>query len=387
MKPNYWLMLLAVVVTAGAGWWFRMTHTPAPTAPASLVLDEVALPAVTTPTETNGETLLDIPLATIVAENLNIPWEVLFLPDGEILVTERPGKVVLLRSGREIEVPGIQHIGEGGLLGAALPPDFATNRVLYLYQTTADGDELTNQIVRYRLIDGELTFDQVIIDDLPGARFHDGGRIAFGPDGYLYATVGDALRPNEAANPNSLEGTIIRLTADGAPAPGNPFGTAVYSYGHRNAQGLTWDGAGNFWSTEHGRSGLRSGFDEVNLITAGANYGWPESEGDAVAAGTEGPRRHSGPDVTWAPAGAAYLDGSLYFTGLRGETLYEAVLDGTKIVSWYEHLVREYGRLRTVTVGPDNMLYVTTSNRDGRGDAPAPNDDLLLRINPTKLNR
>jgi glucose/arabinose dehydrogenase len=99
------------------------------------------------------------------------------------------------------------------------------------------------------------------------------------------------------------------------------------------------------------------------------------------------PPRHSGPDVTWAPAGAAYLDGSLYFTGLRGETLYEAVLDGTKIVSWYEHLVREYGRLRTVTVGPDNMLYVTTSNRDGRGDAPAPNDDLLLRINPTKLNR
>ena len=383
MKSIYWVFVLAIV-GFGAGWWYLMTPTPAPQAPASLLREEVQSTTAATTTDTE---MPNLPRVSVVAENLHIPWEILFLPDGEMLVTERPGSVVLLQSGTEIAVPGIRHIGEGGLLGAALHPDFADNQLLYLYQTTEDGDGLRNRIARYRLANGTLTLDRVIIDELPGARYHDGGRIAFGPDGYLYATVGDALSPNQAANSDSLEGTTIRLTADGAIPPENPFGTAVYSYGHRNAQGLAWDVAGNLWSTEHGRSGIRSGFDEVNVIVSGGNYGWPESEGDSVADGTVGPVRHSTADVTWAPASAAYLDGSLYFAGLRGETLYEAVLDGTEIVAWHEHLVGEYGRLRTVTVGPDNLLYVTTSNRDGRGDAPAANDDLLLRVNPDKLSR
>jgi glucose/arabinose dehydrogenase len=324
-----------------------------------------------------------------VAENLTIPWEVVFLPDGELLVTERPGQLRLLKSGVELSVPDVESTGEGGLLGATLHPDFVTNNWLYVYKTTEDGLGLRNRIVRYVLRDNTLTRDRVIIDDVPGAMYHDGGRITFGPDGYLYVTVGDALERNEAANPDSLEGTLLRLTAEGEPAPGNPFGTAVYSYGHRNAQGLAWDNDGRLWSSEHGRSVGGSGFDEINLIQPGGNYGWPDSQGDTVAAGTIAPARHSTADVTWAPGGLAYHDGSLYMPGLRGQTLYEAVLEGDEIVAWHEHFVGEYGRLRTVVVGPDGLLYLTTSNRDGRlqGEQPAATDDRIIRINPTKLSR
>jgi glucose/arabinose dehydrogenase len=330
-----------------------------------------------------------VPRVEVIGENLTIPWEVVFLPDGEILVTERPGRVLLLKAGIGLAVPDVQSTGEGGLLGAVLHPDFEANNYLYLYQTTEDGLGLKNRIVRYILRNNTITLDRVIADNLPGARFHDGGRIAFGPDGYLYVTVGDALRPSEAQDENTLEGTLLRMTDAGEPAPGNPFGSLVYSYGHRNAQGLAWDEAGNLWSSEHGRSVGGSGFDEINLITPGSNYGWPDSQGDTVAAGTVAPARHSTADVTWAPGGLAYFAGSLYMPGLRGETLYEAVLDGTEIVAWHEHLVGEYNRLRTVVVGPDNLLYLTTSNRDGRlqGEEPIDTDDRIIRINPAKLTR
>lgn len=322
----------------------------------------------------------------IIAEGLTIPWEVLFLPDGEILITERPGRIVLLKSGKSFEVEAVSSTGEGGLLGVALHPDFARNNWLYLYQTTEDGLGLKNKVVRYILNENGLIRDRIIFDDIPGARFHDGGRIMFGPNGYLYVTVGDALKDNEAANPESLEGTLLRLTDEGEPAPGNPFGTAVYSYGHRNAQGLAFDDSGNLWSSEHGRSGIGSGYDEINLIKAGGNYGWPDSEGEEVALGTVGPVRHSTAEVTWAPGGLSYFEGSLYMSGLRGETLYEAVIEGEEIVGWYEHLIGEYGRLRTVVAGPDGYLYLTTSNQDGRGE-PASTDDRLIRLNPNQLER
>jgi glucose/arabinose dehydrogenase len=338
--------------------------------------------------ENESTGLEEVPRTTVVAENLTIPWEVVFLPDGELLVTERTGRVLLLKRGIELEVSDVESTGEGGLLGATLHPDFTENNWLYLYKTTEDGFGLKNRIVRYVLLDDTLTVDKVILDDIPGAMYHDGGRIAFGPDGYLYATVGDALNGAEAANPDSWEGTLLRVTDEGAPAPGNPFGTAVYSYGHRNAQGLAWDSEGQLWSSEHGRSVGGSGYDEINLITPGGNYGWPDSQGDDVEEGTVAPVRHSTADVTWAPGGLAYLDGSLYMPGLRGETLYEAVLDGEEIVAWHEHFVGEYGRLRTVVVGPDNMLYLTTSNRDGRLDGePEATDDRIIRINPAKLTR
>ena len=374
------VVLFGIAVIALAVW--LVTDSPNELTNPVTYTPPTNYPSETTPTDASAE----MPVAEVIAENLHIPWEILFLPNGDMVVTERAGQLVLLPSGRTLPVPNTRHTGEGGLLGAALHPDFAANNYLYLYQTTEHEGAMRNQIVRYRLRDGELTFDQTIIADLPGARYHDGGRITFGPDGYLYATVGDAIMPAEAQNRDTLEGTIIRITDAGEPAPGNPFGTVVYSYGHRNPQGLAWDEEGNLWSTEHGRSGLRSGLDELNLITPGGNYGWPESEGDEVAAGTIGPVRHSTAEITWAPGGLAYLGGSLYIPGLRGETLYEAVLDDTTITGWHEHFVGTYGRLRTVTVGPDGFLYLTTSNRDGRGD-PAPTDDRIIRINPAQLER
>jgi len=369
--------MLIVAAVVGLGVWFVRTSVMEPSEPVRYV----------PPTDEVVATLAGQRGATIVAENLTIPWDVVFLPDGEILVTERPGRVLLLKHGVELAVEGTTSVGEGGLLGAVLHPEFEKNNYLYLYQTTEDNDGLRNRIVRYVLQNDTLTLDKVIADDVPGARYHDGGRMAFGPDGYLYVTVGDALRSSEAANPDSLEGTLLRMTDEGEPAPGNPFGTRVYSYGHRNAQGLAWDSAGNLWSSEHGRSVGGSGFDELNLIQAGGNYGWPDSQGDTVAEGTVAPARHSTADVTWAPGGLAYLNGSLYMPGLRGETLYEAVLEGTEIVAWHEHFVGEYGRLRTVVAGPDGYLYLSTSNRDGRGDEPAANDDKIMRVDPTMLVR
>jgi len=376
-KWIFWGVGIVLVLGTGAGVLFGLLEQTSKPTSAPRYIAPVA-------TETRPTAVREA--VTVVAENLTIPWEVVFLPDGELLVTERPGNLRLLKAGIELPVPDIASSGEGGLLGAALHPNFTQNNWLYLYQTTNDGLRIKNRIVRYTLTDTVLTLDRVIADDLPGARFHDGGRLAFGPDGYLYATVGDALRPNEAADPATLEGTLIRLTDEGEPAPGNPFPGGVYSYGHRNAQGLAWDTALNLWSSEHGRSAGGSGYDEINRIQPGQNYGWPDSEGDSVAAGTIAPARHSTADVTWAPGGLAYLDGSLYMPGLRGETLYEAVLDGTEIVAWHEHVVGEYGRLRTVVVGPDNYLYLTTSNRDGRGD-PRVGDDVIVRIDAAQLVR
>lgn len=376
---------IVLLVVLGGVWWLQGPREPA--APAVYVGSDSRVetdPGSTLVSKTHS----DMPPVEVVAENLSVPWEVVFLPDGELLVTERPGRLLLLKEGIEIAVPGVRSTGEGGLLGVALHPDFATNNFIYLYETTVDGIGLSNQIVRYTLRDGELVLDRVVVADLPGAIYHDGGRLAFGPDGYLYATVGDALDPAEAQNKDSLEGTIIRMTAEGEVAPGNPFGTLVYSYGHRNPQGLTWDSNGRLWSSEHGRSGARSGFDEINLITAGGNYGWPDSEGDTVLDDTIAPARHSSASVTWAPGDLQYLDGSLYLPGLRGETLYQAMLNETEteIVAWQEHFVDEYGRLRSVRVGPDGHLYLLTSNRDGRGN-PTANDDRIIRIDTTQLSR
>lgn len=327
-----------------------------------------------------------IPRTEIIAENLTIPWEVVFLPNGELLITERPGNVVLLKQGVTIPVSGVRHVGEGGLLGATLHPEFTTNNFVYLYQTTETPSGLINRINRYVLTNNELELESTIVDGLSGARYHDGGRIAFGPDGYLYVTLGDAGNENAAQDTDNLAGSILRYTAEGEIPDDNPFNNAIYSYGHRNPQGLAWDSAGDLWSSEHGRSGVRSGYDEINLIIPGNNYGWPVIEGDDLQPGADGPIRHSGADTTWATGGLAYLDGALYVPGLRGQTLYKATLKGNEIVAWDEYFIGEYGRLRSVVVGPDNLLYVTTSNRDGRG-SPAENDDLIIRINPKLLDK
>ncbi len=327
-------------------------------------------------------------LTEVVAEGLEIPWDIAFLPSGAMLVTERTGHVIEIETDgtqREIPVEGVRKGGEGGLLGLVLHPNFEQNNFVYLYMSTpGSGGETTNRVVRYTFTNGSLVQERVIIENIPGAIYHDGGRMEWGPDGMLYITTGDATNSAIAQNLQSLGGKILRLTPEGAAAPGNPFGTAVWSYGHRNPQGLAWDSAGRLWQTEHGRSGALSGLDEINIIKAGANYGWPDIEGDETQSGMTVPVRHSGASDTWAPASLVYLNGSLFFGGLRGEALYEAVLDGDHVAELKEHFKNEFGRIRTVRIGPDGMLYLTTSNRDDRG-SPNTGDDKIIKVNPNLL--
>lgn len=320
----------------------------------------------------------------IVADNLQIPWEIVFLPSGDMLVTERPGILKRIgKKGNTYAIDGVEHVGEGGLLGIALHPKFSENQWIYIYLTTNAGDGLKNRVERYQFNGDSLRDKTIIIDNIPGAAYHDGGRIAFSPDGYLYITTGDAGDSDLAQDVSSLAGKILRLNDDGTTPADNPFNNnAIYSYGHRNPQGLAWDDNGQLWATEHGRSGILSGFDEINLIEKGKNYGWPIIQGDETSIGMEAPIVHSGPDETWAPAGMTYFNGSLFFGGLRGESLYEAeILDGNNI-SLKTHFRQDFGRIRAVVLGPDNYLYLTTSNTDGHRD-PNPNDDKIIRVSPS----
>ncbi len=320
-----------------------------------------------------------------VATGLEAPWELAFLPDGDLLVTERPGRLVRLspEGARRwtTEVPGVRPRGEGGLLGLALDPAYDEGGRIWLYLTA----ESENRVERWRLdADGTLSERTVVVDGIPAASFHDGGRIAFGPDGMLWITTGDAGAPGDARDPGSLAGKILRVRPDGEPAPGNPSGTAVWSLGHRNPQGLAWDADGSLWATEHGPSGLGSGFDEVNRIRAGADYGWPEGRGDDAPPGTVPPAAHSGADDTWAPSGAVVAGGSLWFGGLRGQALYELPLEAGGPGTLRVHLFGDLGRVRQVRRGPDGALWILTSNRDGRGRA-RDGDDRVVRVRPEAL--
>ncbi len=320
----------------------------------------------------------------IVAENLKIPWEIVFLPDGRILVTERPGSVKILekrRVGKSYKIKEVLHYGEGGLLGAAIHPEFEKNKYVYLYFTYKKNGEILNKVNRYRLEKDKLVFDKTVIDGIKGAIFHDGGRIEFGPDGYLYITTGDATQPELSQDPNNLNGKILRIKDDGSIPEDNPFNNPVYSYGHRNPQGLAWDENGQLWITEHGPSGLQSGYDEINKIVKGGNYGWPEILGGKEKPGMIKPVVHSGPDETWAPAGAVFYKGYMFFAGLRGESLYRFDPKTKKVKAFFKG---EFGRLRAVVLGPDNYLYISTSNTDGRG-RPRKGDDKIIKINPEAL--
>lgn len=316
----------------------------------------------------------------VIAQNLLIPWEVVLLPGGDLIVTERPGNFIRIGVDRQVtKIEGVEHIGEGGLQGLAVHPDFQNNSFIYLYLTTQVDEELTNRVERYKLLDGTLYDREIIISGLPGAKFHDGGRIAFGPDGKLYITVGDAGQADRAQSLDYLGGKILRINDDGSIPEDNPLqGSPVYSYGHRNPQGLAFDSEGNLWITEHGRSIPRSGLDELNKIEPGKNYGWPIVEGDEVSEGMTSPVIHSGASVTWAPAGVVYYDGSLFFAGLRGEALYEYDIETGSIKT---HFFKEFGRLRAVSLGHDGFFYVSTSNTDGRGSIKE-GDDKIIRIKP-----
>jgi glucose/arabinose dehydrogenase len=337
-----------------------------------------------TPTETAGGAGLsaDDVEQEVVADGLSVPWEVVALGEDRYLVTERTGDLLLIEDGQRYVLRAFDDLddpvlGEGGLLGMATHPDFEQNRQLYVYQTV--DRETTENTVRRFEVDLEartLRNETVILDGVPSDRIHNGGRLAFGPDGNLYVTTGDAAESALAQRTDSLAGKILRLRPDGSVPEENPFGNPVYSYGHRNAQGLAWSDAGRLWATEHGASGR----DELNTVEPGRNYGWPAITGSETDPEMETPVFHSGRHETWAPAGVAYHDGRVFFAGLRGERLYEAhVVDG-EVTAFVAHFSGDFGRLRAVTVGPgEEFLYLTTSNTDGRGEA-GPDDDKLVRV-------
>jgi glucose/arabinose dehydrogenase len=312
----------------------------------------------------------------VIAQDLDVPWGLAFLPGGDALVAERDtGRVLRLAAAggepREVyQVPGVAAGGEGGLLGLAVSPAFGDDGRVYAYLTA----EQDNRIVRFRL-DGAAP--EVVVDGIAKGRNHNGGRIAFGPDGMLYAGTGDAGDTSRSQDPASLNGKILRMTPDGEPATGNPgAGSPVFSLGHRNVQGLAWDADGRLFATEFGQNDL----DEVNLIEAGRNYGWPVVEGT----GDTGGGRYTNPLITWpvrdaSPSGIAIAGRTAYVAALRGERLWTLRLDGRTVGEPSAELTRRYGRLRTVQVAPDGALWLTTSNTDGRGDT-RDGDDRILRF-------
>lgn len=348
--------------------------------------------ATATPGSTDAAMTPSLQVST-VATGLNSPWGLGFLPDGRAVVTGRDTGTVSLIDGTgtvtEVgTIDGVEHGGEGGLLGVAVSPTFDADRRLYVYYTTAQD----NRIATVDLADGALTNQQVGFTGIGKAGIHNGGRLAFGPDGLLYVGTGDAGDRPSAQDPNALGGKILRLTPDLRPAPGNPTdpplaGGAGYDLGHRNVQGLAFDDRGRLWAAEFGQNT----WDEVNLIRPGANYGWPVVEGFA---GDGADPAYVDPQRVWptdqaSPSGLAYWRGSLWMAGLRGQQLWQIPLlpgagdaGGQLTGEPIPHLNGVYGRLRTVAVAPDGSLWLITSNTDGRGDV-RDGDDRILRLAPT----
>jgi glucose/arabinose dehydrogenase len=309
-----------------------------------------------------------------MATGLDAPWSIVFLSDGTALVSERDSDRILeldeAGGAREVGVVGgVTGSGEGGLLGLAVDEDDS----LYAYSTGADG----NRIQRFDL-DGEpgslsLGEPETILGGIPSASYHDGGRIAFGPDGMLYATAGDAGGRSNAQDPESLAGKILRMTPDGAVPADNPFPDSfVYSLGHRNPQGIAWAEDGTFFATEFGQDT----WDELNIIEPGKNYGWPEVEG--ITGGDE----YTDPEQQWSPddaspSGMAIIGDTLYLANLRGQVL--RTVDASTPTDFADLVAGEYGRLRDAVAAPDGSLWILTNNTDGRG-TPGEDDDRIVRI-------
>ncbi len=318
-----------------------------------------------------------------IAENLTIPWSIDFAYDGRIFFSERTGTLQVINKGVQKQILGLNvGNGEGGMLGIALDPDFESNHYIYIYYTYNELFSTKNKLVRYVESNNSLTEDKILLDDIPGASYHDGGRIKFGPDGKLYITTGDTGDPNLSQRLDSVAGKILRINSDGTIPDDNPFpNSPVYSYGHRNPQGIDWDKSGVLIGTEHGQSA----HDEINLIRAGKNYGWPNVIGDETKDGMTNPVLHSGDD-TWAPSGSSFYygeisqwDGKYFAASLREQTLLAIDFDSEyNVISVEKLFLGEFGRLRDVANGPDG-LYVLTSNQDGRG-SPSYNDDRILRV-------
>ena len=312
------------------------------------------------------------PGAQEVVSDLEAPWGLVALKDGSFLISERDTrKIVRVRNGSTSDLRTIDEAdpaGEGGLLGLAITEN---EKTVFAYYTAAND----NRIVSMSWDGRELGAPKVILRDIPKGFIHNGGRMVVGPDDYLYVGTGESGTGRLSQDKNSLGGKILRIRLDGRPAPGNPFDNEVFSYGHRNVQGLAFDDQGRLWASEFGQNR----WDELNLITKGADYGWPDVEGSGSVRGMTNPK------VVWhtdeaSPSGLAYWQNSLWMAGLRGQRLWEIPVDGTKTGDPIAHFRGDYGRLRTVQVAADGgSLLLTNSNTDGRGD-PASDDDRLFQI-------
>lgn len=350
---------------------------PQPTEPQPTTL--TAQTAAPTPTVSGDPADVRPRVRRTVADGLAVPWGVTFLPDRTALVGERDTTRVLSvdRAGRVREVGRIGIAapqGEAGLLGLAASPSYAEDSLVYAYVTTAED----NRVVRFTYDGTAIGEPEPVLTGIPNGFIHDGGRLLFAEDGTLYVSTGEIGEPDLAQQADSLGGKVLRITADGDPAPGNPQeGSPVWSMGHRNVQGLAFDDRGRLWASEFGQQT----WDELNLIRKGRNYGWPVYEGQGSGPGSEDYRD---PFVTWrtadaSPSGLAFHEGSLWMGALRGERLWQVPVtdDGVgKPRGWF---VGDHGRLRTVNVTPWGTLWVTTSNQDGRG-TPAPGDDRILEV-------
>jgi glucose/arabinose dehydrogenase len=354
------LVACALTLAACGGASGDGTPTPARTAP-SMSLDA----PTRTPTPKAPAAIRTI------ATGLRVPWGIAFEPSGDALVAERStGRILRIPKGggkpiASMQVPGVAlEVGEGGLLGLAY-----RRGLVYAYFTSTEGD---NRIARFRF-GGPA---QVILKGLRSGPIHNGGRIAFGPDGKLYAGVGETGEAGLAQDRSSLNGKILRMDPDGGVPRDNPFGTLVWTWGHRNVQGLAWDAGGRLWASEFGQDA----FDEVNLIQKGRNYGWPEAEGIEDTRGG----KYTNPLVIWptsdaSPSGAAVIGSNLYIGALRGECVWKIPLDGEKAGKPERLLAGRYGRIRTVVAAPDGTLWVGTSNQDGRG-SPRSGDDRIVAV-------
>ncbi|MGI8923299.1 MAG: PQQ-dependent sugar dehydrogenase [Fimbriimonadales bacterium] len=332
-----------------------------------------------------------------VASNLQVPWSIVFAPDGRILFTERPGRIRVIEKGKLKPDPlhtfkDVASASETGLMGLCLHPDFAKNHFIYAsYANTLN----SVRVVRFKETSAGLSEMKIIVDALPSAPNHAGCRIKFGPDGKLYITTGDATDRRIAQQLLSLGGKTLRVNDDGSFPEDNPFAMHaaalphIWSYGHRNAQGMDWQpGTGLMFQTEHGPSGFDGpgGGDEVNIVEKGKNYGWPTIHHTATQDGLVSPLLEFTPAE--APASGAFYSGdklpqfkgNFFFGCLRGEGLMRVVLDGRKVVR-HEKIITDMGRIRDVAQGPDGYLYFSTSNEDGRG-RPAADDDRIMRIVP-----
>ncbi|QKW04799.1 PQQ-dependent sugar dehydrogenase [Streptomyces sp. NA02536] len=318
-----------------------------------------------------------------VATGLNSPWGLAPLTEGDLLVSSRDEATITRvdgKTGRKTElgeVPGVSPAGEGGLLGIALSPEYASDHMIYAYFTSASDNRVVRMIYDERKPAGQqLGAPDTVFRGIPKGMIHNGGRIAFGPDRMLYAGTGESGDTGLSQDKESLGGKILRLTPDGEPAPGNPFpGSAVYSYGHRNVQGLAWDGKQRLFASEFGQNT----WDELNAIEPGANYGWPEAEGRSDDSAFKNPVEQWSTDEA-SPSGIAYAEGSIWMAGLRGERLWRVPLKGTEASADPQAFLEgEYGRLRTVAAAGGDKLWLVTSNTDGRGN-PKKGDDRILEL-------